>query len=141
MKLHNVLFIRYLLRQRLITLVVALVVCAITNLTVILASKGQTGVLGIMLLIIIIVIWFFPIYLIIITTINYFTLQKALKNIGSEKELFERMTNQLIRELVVKNGIKISVFLEKKSDYEKFSQIIDEELKFQRRKIELLKGN
>jgi hypothetical protein len=54
MKLCKVLLTRYLLRQRLIAVVVAFIICAITNLTVILASQGQTGVLGIMLFIIII---------------------------------------------------------------------------------------
>ncbi len=140
MKLCKVLLTRYLLRQRLIAVVVAFIICAITNLTVILASQGQTGVLGIMLFIIIISIWFFPLYLSVITIINYFHLKKELVNLGEDKELFDKMTNQLIRELILKNGIKISIFVDKKSDSEKFNLIVNEELKFQRKKIELLKS-
>jgi hypothetical protein len=54
MKPSQVLFTRYLLRQRLIAVVIAFIVCAITNVTVILASAGQTGAVGIILLVIII---------------------------------------------------------------------------------------
>lgn len=122
-------------------LFVALVVCAITTVTVLLASRGQEGVLEIILLIIVISIWFFPMYLIILVLIGHSSLKKEIKNIGNEKSLLDRMTNELVRELVVKNGIKISIFMEKKSDLEKFNKIIDAELKFQRKKIELLNTN
>jgi hypothetical protein len=67
-------------------------------------------------------------------------LKKELVNLGEDKELFDKMTNQLIRELILKNGIKISIFVDKKSDSEKFNLIVNEELKFQRKKIELLKS-
>ncbi|MGL5205276.1 MAG: hypothetical protein ACRC63_03425 [Metamycoplasmataceae bacterium] len=141
MKLNNILFNRYLFRQRLIMICVALIVCAITTITLLLTLRTENGVLGILLLIVVIAIWFFPLYLIIVTTITYLTLQKEMKNIGEEKELFDRMTNELIRELVVRNGVKVSVLIEKKTDLEKFNKVIDEELKFQRKKIELLNSN
>ena len=141
MNLCNILFTRYLLRQRLISLIVGFVVCAITNLTVILASQGQEGVVGIVLLIIIISIWFFPLYLSVITIINYFNLKKELLEIGPDQELLDKMTHQLIRELILKNGVKISIFVDKKSDSAKFNEIVNEEIKFQRKKIELLKSN
>ncbi len=121
-------------------MVVAFVICGITNLAVILASQGQEGVLGIILLIIIITIWFFPLYLSVLTIMNYFSLKKELINIGDEKELFDRMTNKIVRELVVKNGIKISLFSDKNTDFPKFNGVIGEEIKFQRKKIELLKS-
>ncbi|MGL6125082.1 MAG: hypothetical protein ACRC1F_01160 [Metamycoplasmataceae bacterium] len=135
MKIHNILFNRYLFRQRLIMIFVSLFICAITTLTVLLASRGQEGVMAIILLIIVISIWFFPIYLIVITLINYSNLKKEIINIGDEKKLLDRMTNQLIRELVVKNGIKVSILIDKKSDFEKFNKVIDEELRFQRKKM------
>ncbi len=141
MKPSQVLFTRYLLRQRLIAVVIAFIVCAITNVTVILASAGQTGAVGIILLVIIISVWFFPLYLSVITIMNYFTYKKELSQLENERELFDKMTNQLVRELVLKNGIKISIFIDKKTDSEKFNLVINEELKFQRKKIELLKGN
>ncbi len=141
MNLCNILFTRYLLRQRLISLIVGFVVCAITNLTVILASQGQEGVVGIILLIIIISIWFFPLYLSVITIMNYFNLKKELLEIGPDQELLDKMTHQLIRELILKNGVKISIFVDKKSDSAKFNEIVNEEIKFQRKKIELLKSN
>jgi hypothetical protein len=72
---------------------------------------------------------------------NYFTYKKELSQLENERELFDKMTNQLVRELVLKNGIKISIFIDKKTDSEKFNLVINEELKFQRKKIELLKGN
>ncbi|MGL4252099.1 MAG: hypothetical protein ACRDCJ_00255 [Metamycoplasmataceae bacterium] len=120
---------------------VSLVVCAITTITVWLASRTDTGVLAILFLVVMIAIWFFPLYLIIVTAMTYLKLKKEMKNIGDEKELFDRMTNELIRELVVRNGIRVSVLIEKKSDLEKFNQVIDAELKFQRKKIELLNSN
>ena len=138
--MHKILFTKYLLRQRLITLVVAFIVCGITNLTLILASQGQQGALGIILLVIIVSIWFFPLYLIVITIMNYVDLKKELVNIGDEQELFDRMTNKIIRELIVKHGIKINVFWDKKTDFEKFNAVIGQEIKFQRKKIELLKS-
>ncbi|MGL5308658.1 MAG: hypothetical protein ACRC9F_01270 [Metamycoplasmataceae bacterium] len=141
MKLNNILFNRYLFRQRLIMICVALIVCVITTITLLLTLRTENGALGILLLIVVIAIWFFPLYLIIVTTMTYLTLQKEVKNIGEEKELFDRMTNELIRELVVRNGVKVSVLIEKKSDLEKFNKVIDEELKFQRKKIELLNSN
>ncbi|MGL5205395.1 MAG: hypothetical protein ACRC7B_00575 [Metamycoplasmataceae bacterium] len=141
MKLNSILFNRYLFRQRLIMICVSLIVCAITTITIWLSSRTDTGVLAILFLVVMIAIWFFPLYLIIVTIMTYLTLQKELKNIGEEKELFDRMTNELIRELVVKNGVKVSIIIEKKSDLEKFYQVIDAELKFQRKKIELLNSN
>jgi hypothetical protein len=50
------------------------------------------------------------------------------------------MTNKIIRELIVKHGIKINVFWDKKTDFEKFNAVIGQEIKFQRKKIELLKS-
>ncbi len=141
MNLCNILFTRYLLRQRLISLIVGFVVCAITNLTVILASQGQEGIVGVILLIIIISIWFFPLYLSVITIMNYFNLKKELLEIGHDQELLDKMTHQLVRELILKNGVKISIFVDKKSDSSKFNEIINEEIKFQRKKIELFKSN
>lgn len=142
MRLFKPLFFRYLLRQQLIILVVSFCVCVATNFTIILASRGERDkVTGIILLIVIIGVWFFPIYLSVVSLITYFSYKKLLLQIGDEKALFNKMTNKIIRELVVKNGIKVSIFTDKKTDFDHFNSVINDELKFQRKKIELLKGN
>ncbi|MGL5617523.1 MAG: hypothetical protein ACRCWU_00495 [Metamycoplasmataceae bacterium] len=141
MKLNNILFNRYLFRQRLIMFFTSLIICAITTITIWLASRTNSGVLAILFLVVNIAIWFFPLYIIIVTIMTYFTLQKDMKDIGNERELFDRMTNELIRELIVRNGVKVSILIEKKSDLEKFNQVINAELRFQRKKIELLNSN
>ncbi|MDK2819504.1 MAG: hypothetical protein KFW07_01575 [Mycoplasmataceae bacterium] len=123
-------------------LLVSFLVCSITNIVVVWASQNdRTTVMSIIFLIINITIWFFPIYLIVLTIINYLNFKKEFSTIQNEKELYDKMNNKLIRELVVKNGIKISIFTDKKTDFEKFKQVINHEIKFQRQKIELLNSN
>lgn len=139
MRLFKPLFFRYLLRQQLIAFIVAFVVCLATNITIIIASQGERSlVMRIILLIIIISVWFFPIYLGVIIILTYLSLKKELKKIVDEKELFGQMKNKLVRELVVKNGIKISIFTDKKTDFKTFNEVMKAELKFQRKNLELL---
>lgn len=142
MKLYKILFTRYLLRQRVIMLLISLIICATTNIVVVLASQNdRTTIMSVIFLIINITIWFFPIYLVVLVIINYLNFKKEFLIINDEKDLYFRMSNKLIRELVVKNGIRVSIFTDKKTDLEKFREVVNHELKFQREKIKLLNTN
>ncbi len=142
MNLFKPLFLRYLLRQQLLMVIILYFVCTLTTIAVWLATtEPQKSVMWIILLVTIIVIWFFPLYLCIITFLTFLSFKKERNKISKEKELFDKVTNKIVREMVVKQGIKVNIFSDKKTDFKKFNNAINEEIKFQRKNIEILKEN
>ncbi|MGL4343033.1 MAG: hypothetical protein ACRCRZ_00485 [Metamycoplasmataceae bacterium] len=124
MNLTKALIKRYLISFRFTILIVILIILTITYLVFFLVrfnpiylSAGDIILIVVMSLLIL-----FPLWLIFLILKDFLILKKLKKSLNSKQLLiFSRLRNSEIRKMISKKNINISVFNEKKIDYNLFN--------------------
>ncbi len=135
MKVQTVLYYRYLTRQALfmtiVTIILSLVVCLIFLLT----NFIQTRMIAI---IIASLIWLLPIFAIIVT-FCWFIRFNQTKSKLKDVDLYNRLTNKVVREAVLKSGARIKYLIPKSGQEQEFFKAIQPYIDKERRLLAILK--
>lgn len=136
MKIQTILYYRYLLRQTIImiitTLLIASVISFITLLTPIVSQEKIRFILAIC-------IWILPLYTIVVFLIWCYKFHQSKKRL-KDKELYSRITNQAVRENIVKSKTKIKCIFISKNQEQDFFKTIEKEIIKQKKLLALQKG-
>lgn len=136
MKVQTILYYRYLLRQTIMMVIITLLIAVIISfITFFSPSIFQEKIR----LIIVTAIWVLPFYtitILLIWTFKFLQSKKQLKNL----QLYSRITNQAVRESVVKSKTRIKCLFISKNQEQQFFNIISREIEKQKQLLNLQKG-
>lgn len=137
MKIQTVLYYRYLLRQTIMmiitTLLIASVVCFLLWFSRMLYIDEKIRIS------LSIVIWLLPLYTIVVFLIWVCKFNKTKSKLKNKK-LYQRITNQAVRDCVVKSKSKIKCLFISKNQEKEFFQIIEKEIEKQKKLLAIQKG-
>ncbi|MBD5423258.1 MAG: hypothetical protein HDR43_02060 [Mycoplasma sp.] len=117
--------------MNIVTLLIAMVVCFVMLFTSIL--DRQTSI------IISSIIWLLPLYSITISIIWFFKF-KSSKSKLQNLDLYNRITNQAIRDKILKSHARIKYLLIKKNQEQDFFKAIESEIEKQKKLLAIKKG-
>lgn len=136
MKVQTILYYRYLLRQTITMVITTLLIAATISFITLFSPIGLQEKIR---LIITITIWVLPLYtitILLIWTFKFLQSKKQLKNL----QLYSKITNQAVRESVVKSKTRIKCLFISKNQEQQFFNIISHEIEKQRQLLNLQKG-
>lgn len=137
MKIQTVLYYRYLLRQTIVmiitTLLVASVVCFLLWFSGFLRFDEKLKIS------LSIIICLLPLYTIVVFLIWVYKFNKSKSKLKN-KELYKRITNQAVRDCVVKSRSRIKCLFISKNQEKEFFQIIEKEIEKQKKLLAIQKG-
>lgn len=137
MKIQTVLYYRYLLRQTIVmiitTLLVASVVCFLLWFSRFLRFDEKLKIS------LSIIICLLPLYTIVVFLIWVYKFNKSKSKLKN-KELYKRITNQAVRDCVVKSRSRIKCLFISKNQEKEFFQIIEKEIEKQKKLLAIQKG-
>lgn len=137
MKLQALLYYRYLFRQTSITLIVALIIVA--TITLLLYFLQDFSPQNIWVFSGGIAIWICP-FLLLILMLNYLRKFLHFKKENDHLKLYQRLTNQRIRQAITKSQTRISIWSHKPEQLQNFNKAIAKEIEKQKTLIKIQEG-
>ena len=137
MKLHSLLYYRYLFRQTLLMAIVLVLLIGIINIVVF--SFQNFNLQNYWVFGAIMSIWLFPLINLILVMIYFFKFIKFKKPFKNDL-LYLRLKNANIRSAIVKSGTRIKIWLPKSNQVQIFIDAIKPEITKQKKLIAIEKG-
>lgn len=137
MKLHSLLYYRYIFRQSLIHLVISLVIAISIDLVLILTNRFTMS--QSLLYVMTSIIWIYPIYTFIMCFIFGLRFKKE-KSMLQNLDLYLMIKNSEIRRRVINSGLRVGVFISKKDQEKLFNEVANIEIEKQKKLLKIKRG-
>ena len=137
MKLNSLLYYRYLFRQTLLMFVV--LICLIGIINIIIFASQNFDLKSIWIFATAMTIWIFPLLALILTIVYFFKFINLKKHFKTD-QLYLMLTNQKIRQAIVKSQSRIKIWLPKPNQAQLFIEAIKPEVEKQKKLLAIKKG-